>query len=137
MFRPLDDTKLAYCLYRSVARPELDRDSIAAILDKARQRNRQQGITGCLHFENGIFFQWVEGPWRRIFQLVEALRDDHRHMDITILDQAPLDQRLFQDWDMRFSDPEAASLFDWRSKSVDQADYAERVRAFLRTVDAR
>ncbi|MTE01991.1 hypothetical protein GIY56_17010 [Paracoccus sp. YIM 132242] len=141
MFRSLPDDRLGYCLYRSVARPDLDRRSILAILDKARQRNRQIGVTGCLHFENGIFYQWIEGPWRCIFRLVEALRDDGRHMDMTILDQASLDQRLFQDWDMRFSDPEAASLFDWladwRSKSGDQAAYVERVRAFLQSVDAR
>ena len=134
-----DDTRLGFCLYRSMAQPGLDRDSIDRLLEDSRERNRTRGLTGCLHFENGTFFQWIEGPWRRIFHLIDALREDDRHMDMTILDQGTLARRLFPDWQMRFSDTEAASMFDWLAawdKRLDSEDaYAARIRDFLQSID--
>lgn len=109
MIRP----DLGYVLYRSIARPGLSQADMDAILEKARAWNRSVGLTGCLHHEGGLFFQWLEGPRVALFQLVERLRDDEKHLNVTILDQGPLEQRMFKDWDMRFSDPETASLLDW------------------------
>lgn len=135
---PVTDDRLGYCLYRSVAQPWLNRDVLDEILDNSRQRNQIHGLTGCLHYEKGTFFQWLEGPWRQVFQLLDTLRDDDRHLNMTILDQGTLKHRLFDGWDMRFSDREAASLFDWLADWSRRADdpqaYAERVSAFLRSI---
>lgn len=135
---PVTDDRLGYCLYRSLARPGLDPDSLDRLLDTSRRRNRLNGLTGCLHYENGTFFQWIEGPWRQISRLLDALRDDGRHWDMTILDQRSTDKRLFADWEMRFSDRAAASLFDWLADWGNRADddqaYVERVGAFLRSI---
>lgn len=139
LWNPVTDDRLGYCLYRSMARPKLERDDLDAILDRARHRNRLHGLTGCLHFENGNFFQWLEGPWRQVFRLVDILRDDDRHMNMTVLDQGSLDQRLFTDWEMRFSDRDAASLFDWLADWGSRMDDdggvdPGQVGAFLRSV---
>lgn len=135
---PQADDRLGYCLYRSMIHPSLDEADIAAILEDARERNHRTGVTGCLHYEDGTFVQWIEGPWLRIFRLVDSLRDDNRHLQMTVLDQGSLSRRLFPDWDMRFSDPAAASLLDWladwKMRSPDEAAYADRVRQFLQTI---
>lgn len=97
-----------------------------------------RGLTGCLHYENGTFFQWLEGPWQQVFHLLDMLREDDRHMSMTVLDQGTLTQRLFKDWDMRFSDRATASLFewlaDWNSRTDDPRAYVDRVNAFLKSV---
>ena len=126
---------LGYFLYRSSAAPDLDGGDTQDILRSARHRNQALGLTGCLHFEDGMFFQWLEGPKEGLVQVVEMILEDDRHEDITILDQGALDLRRFQDWRMRFSDKHRASLMDWFAKSdkstVRPQDYAAAVMAFL------
>ncbi|MDQ1901164.1 BLUF domain-containing protein [Paracoccus sp. WLY502] len=135
---PTPGDRLGYCLYRSIAHPQLDRSALDRILEQSRHRNRMRGLTGCLHYENGTFFQWLEGPWQQVFHLLDMLREDDRHMSMTVLDQGTLTQRLFKDWDMRFSDHATASLFewlaDWNSRTDDPRAYVDRVNAFLKSV---
>ena len=104
-------------------------------LHSARHRNQALGLTGCLHFEDGMFFQWLEGPRAGLVQAVDLILADDRHQEITVLDQGALDQRRFQDWRMRFSDRDRASLMDWFASSdkstVRPKDYAGAVVAFL------
>lgn len=131
--------RLGYCLYRSMAQPGLERRELDTILHSARHRNRVHGLTGCLHYENATFFQWLEGPWRQVFQLLDVLHQDDRHFNMTILDQGSLDRRLFGDWEMRFSDKAAGSLFDWLADWNNRADasgdaYAARVNAFMQSI---
>lgn len=137
---PATGDRLGYCLYRSMAHPQLDRPALDAILDWSRVRNRMRGLTGCLHHENGTFFQWIEGPWQQVFHLQDRLRDDDRHMNMTVLDQGTLERRLFPDWEMRFSDRQAGSLFDWLADWNGRPDglpaYVHRVNAFLQSLDA-
>ena len=139
VFHPATEDALSYCLYRSIARPGTTPEDVETIVRHSRRRNADRGLTGCLHYENGVFFQWLEGPWREIFRLLDLLREDTRHFEVTVIDQGVLERRLFAGWQMRQSDPEAASLFawlsDWASRpfASDEA-YAERVNAFLAAV---
>lgn len=129
---------LGYFLYRSSAMPKLSGGDLQDILRSARHRNQAFGLTGCLHFEDGLFFQWLEGPKDGLVEVVETILDDPRHEDITILDQGGLDHRRFQDWRMRFSDRDRASLMDWFAGSdnstVHRRDYAGGVVAFLMSI---
>lgn len=133
------DGRLSYCLYRSSASPGIDEVALDQILEKARVRNRQLGLSGCLHYENGTFFQWLEGPPSALYPLLSKLQDDGRHINFTILDQGPLERRIFDQWQMRFSDKKVASLFDWimsQNKAEHSADdYADDVQAFMRSLD--
>ena len=109
------------------------------ILRTARHRNQSLGLTGCLHHEDGLFFQWLEGPADGLRQVVSSLVHDDRHRDFEILDQGALDHRRFQDWRMRFSDRDRASLMDWFARSdsstVHRGDYAGGVVAFMMGLD--
>lgn len=136
VFLPLTQDRLSYCLYCSVARPDLTLAEVEAIVAHSSRRNAERELTGCLHFENGTFFQWLEGPWRQVYRLLEVLQEDERHWQLTVLDQGVLNQRLFGSWHMRMSDPAAASLFDWLSDWRDRPDagdeaYVARVNRFL------
>lgn len=126
---------LGFFLYRSAAQPWLDGSDMQDILEAARRRNQALGLTGCLHHEEGLFFQWLEGPAHALVQVGNLILRDGRHQDITMLDQGALDHRRFQDWRMRFSDRDRASLMDWFAGSdnstVDRGDYAGGVVSFM------
>lgn len=125
---------LSYLLYRSLAAPGLGQDDLDQILAGSRARNRQRGLTGCLHYEGGLFFQWLEGPRPALSRLLDALQADARHLGLTVLDQGPLPERVFRDWEMHFSDARIASMMerlaDRRAQGAAVAD-APRIRAFL------
>ncbi|AZY93446.1 MULTISPECIES: BLUF domain-containing protein [Paracoccus] len=140
MTSDLDDLQgLGFVLYRSTARAGLDGSTMQDILRTARHRNQSLGLTGCLHHEDGLFFQWLEGPADGLRKVVASLMDDDRHRDFEILDQGALDHRRFQDWRMRFSDRDRASLMDWFARSdsstVHRGDYAGGVVAFMMGLD--
>ncbi|MEQ3644542.1 MAG: BLUF domain-containing protein [Paracoccus sp. (in: a-proteobacteria)] len=140
MTSDLDDLQgLGFVLYRSTARAGLDGSAMQDILRTARHRNQSLGLTGCLHHEDGLFFQWLEGPADGLRKVVASLMDDDRHSDFEILDQGALDHRRFQDWRMRFSDRDRASLMDWFARSdsstVHRGDYAGGVVAFMMGLD--
>lgn len=110
------------------------------ILTAARRRNQSLGLTGCLHHEDGLFFQWLEGPAPELQKVIDLLHRDPRHQGIEVLGQGRLRQRHFQEWRMRFSDRDRASLMDWFALSdnstVHRDDYAGGVTAFLMSVAA-
>ncbi|WDA11502.1 BLUF domain-containing protein [Paracoccus marcusii] len=140
MTSDLEDLQgLGFVLYRSTARAGLDGSAMQDILRTARHRNQSLGLTGCLHHEDGLFFQWLEGPADGLRKVVASLMDDDRHRDFEILDQGALDHRRFQDWRMRFSDRDRASLMDWFARSdsstVHRGDYAGGVVAFMMGLD--
>lgn len=130
--------RLSYCLYRSSAAPGLDAPALDYLLEKSRIRNLELGLSGCLHYENGIFFQWLEGPPSALYPLLSKLEEDSRHINFTVLDQGSLEQRIFDQWQMRFSDIQVASLFSWltsQNKVVISAnDYAEKVKNFMKSI---
>lgn len=102
--------RLSYCLYRSSAAPGLDSPTLDYLLEKSRIRNLELGLSGCLHYENGVFFQCLEGPPSALYPLLSKLEEDSRHVNFTVLAQGSLGQRIFDQWQMRFSDSQVASL---------------------------
>lgn len=129
---------LAYVVYRSLAVDRLTETDLDDILQSARDRNQNLSVTGCLHFEDGLFFQWIEGPASAVGEVFRMINEDPRHSDLTILGEGPLDMRRFQEWRMRFSDRDDGSLMDWFANSevptVDRKDYAGGVVSFLTAI---
>lgn len=126
---------LGFFLYRSAAAPGLTEAGLSRILATARSRNQKLGLTGCLHYEDGMFFQWLEGPSTNLVKILDSITADDRHERVEILDQGPLEHRQFQDWRMRFSDRNSGSLTDWFARSdnstVDRGHYNNGVVSFL------
>ncbi|WP_372800146.1 BLUF domain-containing protein [Paracoccus seriniphilus] len=129
---------LSFFLYRSAARPDIGNGDLTRILSVARSRNKAAGLTGCLHHEDGLFFQWIEGPHAGLRPVIESILRDDRHHDVTVLNEGPLDVRRFEDWQMRFSDRDRKSLMDWFAaqsmSTVDRNEYAGGVVAFLQSI---
>lgn len=129
---------LTHFLYRSNAIATLSDDDIEDIVAVAITRNEMLELTGCLHFEDGLIFQWLEGPREALDAVIASIRADRRHTDIVDLSYGPLNGRRFSEWRMRTSNRGNASLLDWFAESdvptVDRGAYVGSVIAFLTAI---
>lgn len=100
---PDDEAPLATLIYRSRATAEFDPAILAKLLEHARSRNRSLSITGMLVYDDGNFFQWLEGPALAVDKLWRAIETDSRHCDLQILGRHSIPVRLFGDWEMRLA----------------------------------
>lgn len=74
--------------------------AVEDILDTARKRNRQNGITGALMFNQGLFAQVLEGPARNVEATFERIQCDLRHEAVSLLTCKRIEHRSFSRWSM-------------------------------------
>ena len=70
-------------LYRSRTALNARSSDFQAILIAARRRNQELGLTGYLHYEDGHFYQWLEGPAEALAQ-VAALVEARKHSGMMV-----------------------------------------------------
>ena len=68
------EVQLSYCLYRSTATLGIDEHELDQILEKSRVRNQLRGLSGCLHYENGVFFNGLKGLHRHFIHYLASSR---------------------------------------------------------------
>ncbi|MBL39443.1 MAG: blue light sensor protein [Xanthomonadales bacterium] len=96
---------LSYCSTASFASaprgfgvdPEVTR-----ILVHSRRNNKRRNVGGVLHFGNGYFFQYLEGPADVVDGLYARICRDERHHDVRRLTRRPIRTRRFEHWSMKF-----------------------------------
>lgn len=101
---------LAMMAYRSRAAQPVTQAELDLILKTAQSRNRRVGLTGLLIYDQGCFFQWLEGPPSALAGVWQSIRNDTRHVDVQILREQPLHKRFFGAWDMRLARRTSATL---------------------------
>lgn len=130
-----DPAELARFLYRSIAVDGLEPAEVADIVMAAQRRNAQMMLTGCLHFESGMFFQWLEGPRGSLSEVIDLIGRDPRHRSMVTLDEGPLAQRYFANWNMCYAAVSDRSIVDWLAESgattLRARTYADAVTRFL------
>lgn len=77
-------------------------NDLTNILSEARDFNYRHGISGALYFADGHFFQCLEGEKSVLDILLAKLGKDKRHQKIRIFEMHEIQQRCFQDWDMKY-----------------------------------
>lgn len=94
-----------FCLvYKSIASPAFGKDQIQGMLEKARQFNNKNNVTGCLLFYKGEFVQYLEGKQVTILQLYDRIQVDDRHHEVTLLSHTDIEAREFDNWSMAYED---------------------------------
>lgn len=107
---------LNYFVYRSLALQGATPPHCQAIRDACARNNPRLGVTGYLHLEDGLFYQYLEGPAEGIEHLREKIARDSRHEGMTVLDEGELESRRFPQFSMAYGVANKGLLFDWISR---------------------
>ena len=96
-------SKLERLLYTSKATEPMGTLALFNLLNSARKRNSEVGITGHLLYVDGTFAQCIEGPPDSIEKLWQSIQHDNRHIDVELVRRTPIDKRRYPEWKMAFS----------------------------------
>ncbi len=91
-------------VYVSQAEHPMDRDALNEILQKSRINNKKLDITGVLLYENGSFFQLIEGKEKPIRALYKKICNDKRHKHIAKVIEIKSHEKNFSQWSMGHAD---------------------------------
>jgi len=72
------------------------------LLTRARIRNEREQVTGILLYDEGSFFQVIEGPKDGLERVYSAILADPLHRDVLELLYDPIDKREFEGWSMAY-----------------------------------
>ncbi|MGN8050572.1 BLUF domain-containing protein [Curtobacterium sp. 22159] len=123
-------------VYMSSATAPFDEEALAAVLDEARARNTEAGLTGLLVHRNGRFMQLLEGPYDAVLSTYERILADDRHGSVQLLAEESIHTRRFPEWSMAYDraadgSDVPAGFSDFLSDGDRSAD-ASRSRELLR-----
>jgi len=93
-----DARHLCSVVYRSRAVSALSDFDLYRLVQTAQARNETESITGLMLYDDGRFYQWLEGPVDNVARIMRLIRTDRRHTDIEILSDKPTASRQFGDW---------------------------------------
>jgi len=97
---PVDGGWISCLTYKSIATASPSATDLRALVQKARVRNRNLGVTGMLLYENGSFLQTLEGPPDKLNALWSSITQDARHDHIEVLSEHMVPSRVFPNWDL-------------------------------------
>lgn len=92
---------LSTLTYSSRAVAPMSAVDLDTLAQAARSRNRIEGITGMVIYDEGCFFQWLEGPAEGLARVWQSVSHDARHTDLEVLGNQQTRTRFFGDWDMK------------------------------------
>ena len=93
--------KSLFCLaYTSSATRLLTEAELERLLNDARNRNGSMGVTGVLLYDDGNFFQYIEGEPDALAHVYERIQRASQHHNLIELVQQPIQKREFLNWDM-------------------------------------
>jgi hypothetical protein len=103
---------LTRILYASRATDVIDEAFLRSVLESSRSNNLEHGITGvlCVYPGRNVFLQALEGARTAVNALYCTIVRDPRHHDITLIDYAEIEQRLFASWRMGIVDVGTVNL---------------------------
>lgn len=93
-----------------------DVSMLSGILMDARRANARDGITGALICRADIYMQWLEGPEAAVRAALARIREDNRHLEVTLHLEEHVTERMFANWSM-LHDP--AATWIWTPAEID------------------
>jgi len=89
-------------VYVSSAVRLLSFEEIGYLLNRARERNEEYGITGVLLYIGGNFMQYIEGPKDNLDIIYKIIREDDQHTGLILVSREAIESRQFGDWSMAY-----------------------------------
>jgi hypothetical protein len=105
-----EEEHLIQVVYASRAAVPCDGPFLGALLEKARKRNGQLGVSGVLLYQTGAFLQVLEGAPDVVTALYEKIQRDLRHDRVVILKRGAVAERSFSEWSMGLMKTDSKAL---------------------------
>jgi hypothetical protein len=97
--------KACRLIYTSISTAEVvSNETLSDLETKASANNLKEGITGLLVLAGNVFVQVLEGSARDITRLFGRIIADKRHNRVELVTFEPVQERYFDDWNMRLVD---------------------------------
>jgi hypothetical protein len=114
-------------VYFSTADSNLTKKDIESILERSRNKNSTNDITGCLLNSKGEFLQMLEGEEEKVKSLFSKIEKDSRHHNVILLKEQKIEKRAFQGWSMAFH--------DFSKKGNNPHDFQRQIMGFSKIVE--
>jgi len=98
----MPESDLDSIVYVSSAVRLLSLEEITYLLKRARERNKEYGITGVLLYIGGNFMQYIEGPKDNLEFIYKIIREDEQHTGLILVSREAIQSRQFGDWSMAY-----------------------------------
>jgi hypothetical protein len=95
--------KLYHLIYVSKESFKFSQEDITDLLAIVREKNKALNVTGMLLYDEGVFFQLLEGDKEIIEKLEDTISKDERHKGFVKIIFEGIPQRSFADWSMGYS----------------------------------
>lgn len=97
-------------LYLSSARAKLTEEALLELLAESQSRNAKYNITGLLLHADGSIIQVLEGEKGNIEKLFSKIKNDSRHIGVTVLSRRYIKNRDFPEFSMGFRREQTKNL---------------------------
>jgi len=101
---------MEYLVYVSTAKKLMKDDELLDVLQTARVKNADYGVTGMLLYSEGTFIQALEGEKEDLYKIYNAIQLDLRHRNIILMITGTVEERIFPKWSMAFASVNADVL---------------------------
>lgn len=108
----MKEYKYSGIVYISDSTQMHSKDSLLNLAQEFQDKNIIRGITGYLSYFNHQFLQYIEGSKQAVEELYALINIDQRHSIQFMRRSAPIAQRLFPHWKMRYIDDEELQSFN-------------------------
>lgn len=95
---------LCYLIHTSIATFDNVHETLLDIDNVAHAQNPKHGITGLLLYDNGLFFQILEGEEKEVDTLYGNVKRDSRNTNVVLITKQQLEKRNFPNWTMKLKD---------------------------------
>ncbi len=88
--------------YKSSATQKFTHSELDELLSRAREKNKNNGITGMLLYVEGSFVQLLEGDENNVKETFAVILKDKRHHNFEQIVETTSEIRHFPEWHMGF-----------------------------------
>lgn len=110
--------------YVSTATRPMSQAALEDLLEDARSHNSRYAVSGVLLYNDGAFFQYLEGAHDNLMKIYDRIKRSRQHYGLIELLNEPAERRYFDGWHMGFAEPQSSLLLRlsnavWLSKLSD------------------
>ena len=112
--------RIIYCSQSTI---DFSPEELVDLLECARVRNAESGLSGMLLYCSQSFLQMLEGDPAALAETYARISKDDRHNKLRLLMDSEISTRLFPDWTMGFTHVDEDELADEVDGFVPETDH--------------